>query len=128
MKLLIDMNLSPERVPALKEEGWEAVHWSRIGSPDASDHEIMTWAKAKGYIVFTHDLDFGAILAATKAESPSVFQVRAQDINPHHTGNLVVSVLNQFRAHLEKGALVSVDEMKSRTRILPLRNSDFLKT
>jgi len=27
MKLLVDMNLSPEWVGVLKEAGWETVHW-----------------------------------------------------------------------------------------------------
>jgi len=121
MKLLIDMNLSPEWVPVLKERGWDAIHWSSIGDPGAPDREIMTWAKANGHIVFTHDLDFGAILAATKAESPSVFQIRTQDINPRHISDLVVSALSQFKDHLEVGALVSVDETKFRARILPLQ-------
>ena len=121
MKLLIDMNLSPEWVAVLRKEGWEAVHWSSIGDPGAPDREIMTWVKANGHIVFTHDLDFGAILAATKAESPSVFQIRTQDINPRHISDLVVSALKQFKNHLEGGALVSVDETKSRARILPLQ-------
>ena len=122
MKLLIDMNLSPEWVPVLREEGWDAIHWSSIGDPGVPDREIMTWAKANGHIVFTHDLDFGAILAATKAESPSVFQIRTQDINPRHIRDLVVSALNQFKNHLKGGALVSVDETKSRARILPLQD------
>jgi len=119
MKLLVDMNLSPEWVRVLEEEGWEATHWSKIGDARASDSQIMTWAKENGYVIFTHDLDFGAILAATKAQSPSVLQIRTEDVNPHHIRNLVVSVLNQFKDHLEKGALISVDESTSRARILP---------
>jgi predicted nuclease of predicted toxin-antitoxin system len=119
MKLLVDMNLSPEWVRVLEEGGWEATHWSKIGDAGASDSEIMTWAKANGHVVFTHDLDFGAILAATKAQSPSVLQIRTKDVNPHHIRNLVISVLNQFKVQLEKGALVSVDESTSRARILP---------
>ena len=122
MKLLIDMNLSPEWVPVLREEGWDSIHWSSIGDLGAPDREIMTWAKANGHIVFAHDLDFGAILAATKAESPSVFQIRTQDINPRHIRDLVVSALNQFKNHPKGGALVSVDETKSRARILPLQD------
>jgi predicted nuclease of predicted toxin-antitoxin system len=31
IKILVDMNLSPEWVPALVREGWEAVHWSAVG-------------------------------------------------------------------------------------------------
>lgn len=82
MKILIDMNLSPLWVDVLSEAGWETTHWFSIGAQHAPDTEIMAWAKKNAFIVFTHDLDFGAILAATKASSPSVFQVRTQDIMP----------------------------------------------
>ncbi len=120
MKFLIDMNLSPHWVGVLKEAGFDAIHWSNVGDPRAPDHEIMGWAKAKGYIVFTHDLDFGTILAASKSEYPSVIQIRTQDINPHHIGNLVVSVIKQLQENLKKGAIISVDEKRARARILPL--------
>ncbi len=33
IKILVDMNLSPDWVPALVREGWEAVHWSRRLGP-----------------------------------------------------------------------------------------------
>ena len=36
MKLLIDMNLSPSWVEALRVMGFEAVHWSNVGDPLAS--------------------------------------------------------------------------------------------
>ena len=42
----------------------------------AEDSEIMAWASVNDFVVFTHDLDFGAILALTRAEGPSVVQVR----------------------------------------------------
>ncbi len=51
------MNLSPEWVPLLIREGWEAVHWSVVGDPRSSDDAITTWAVAHKHIVFTHDLD-----------------------------------------------------------------------
>lgn len=114
------MNLSPDWVRVLGEKGFEALHWSQIGMPNAPDREIMAWAKANGYILFTHDLDFGAILAATRARGPSVIQIRAQDVNPYHLGNFVHEMLKQFEEHLAKGALISVDEAKSRVHILPL--------
>jgi predicted nuclease of predicted toxin-antitoxin system len=74
MKLLIDMNLSPEWVRVLGDKGFQALHWSKIGMPNAPDHEIMAWAKENGYILFTHDLDFGAILAATREEAQASFK------------------------------------------------------
>ncbi|MEO0709085.1 MAG: DUF5615 family PIN-like protein, partial [Cyanobacteria bacterium J06649_5] len=53
MKLVIDMNLSPDWVPFLTQAGIEAVHWSKVGKPDALDAEIMEWADINSYIVFT---------------------------------------------------------------------------
>ncbi|MBT9149393.1 MAG: DUF5615 family PIN-like protein [Dehalococcoidia bacterium] len=120
MKLLIDMNLSPKWVPVLKEAGLMAVHWSSIGRPNASDYEILTYAKSNGYVIFTHDLDFGTILAATKADCPSVIQIRTQDVTPEYLGPLVVSGLYQFEKYLEDGAIVTIDPKKLRARILPL--------
>jgi predicted nuclease of predicted toxin-antitoxin system len=119
IKLLIDMNLSPDWVPLLDQNGWPAVHWSTVGNPRATDREIMDWALANGYVVFTHDLDFGTALALTRATGPSVLQVRSQDVLPDHLGNLVLAVLQQCQAALATGALVVVDESRCRVRILP---------
>ena len=99
--------------------GYEAVHWSSIGNPKAEDSEIMEWASQNGYVVFTHDLDFGALLVASGADRPSVFQVRTLNVMPQQIEMLVISALKQFGPMLEAGALVSVDEKRSRARILP---------
>lgn len=58
MRILIDMNLSPDWVRVLESAGHEAVHWSSVGSHDAPDRELFHWAKTGGYTVLTHDLDF----------------------------------------------------------------------
>ena len=122
MKLLVDMNLSPEWVAVLKQAGWEAIHWSNAGNLRAADSEIMAWAKQNGHIVFTHDLDFGSLLALTQAEGPSVIQVRTQDVTPVAIGKLVVNALRQFHSELEKGALIVLDEARARARVLPLKD------
>ena len=121
IKIIIDMNLPPRWVDVLKREGWDAVHWSSIGPPGATDAEIMGYAKDGGYLVLTHDLDFGAILAATEGNGPSVVQVRTQDVYPESIGRLVVAVIRQFSDDIERGVLISVDESRARARLLPLR-------
>jgi len=63
MKLLIDMNLSPEWVTLFEQQAWQALHWSTVGDPRATDSDIMEWARVNGYIVFTHDLNFGTPLS-----------------------------------------------------------------
>lgn len=120
MKILIDMNLSPEWVEVLEKHGWTAVHWSRVGDPRAEDRVLMEWARTNEYVVFTHDLDFGALLALTQAESPSVIQVRTQDVTPSHLAPAVVEVLRTNESSLAEGALIVLDEGRSRVRILPL--------
>jgi predicted nuclease of predicted toxin-antitoxin system len=120
MKILIDMNLSPDWCQALNQVGLEAIHWSTVGNPTAPDKILMEWAKKHGYIVFTHDLDFGSILAATQADAPSVIQVRVQDTLPEGLVNTVVAVLKQFESQLRAGALITIDPTKSRIRILPI--------
>ncbi|WP_375512675.1 DUF5615 family PIN-like protein [uncultured Nostoc sp.] len=121
MKILIDMNLSPDWVAVFEKYNIVAVHWSTVGDRREKDSIIMEWARTNGYIVFTHDLDFGSLLAATGADTPSVIQVRTQDVLPNSMENLVISALNQFESSLETGALVTVDQTQSRVRILPIR-------
>lgn len=121
MKLVIDMNLSPRWVEALRRHGYSAVHWSTVGDGRAPDSEILGWARDNGHVVFTNDLDFGAILAATRAGTPSVIQIRTQDLVPSACEALLVSALRQHADVLEQGALVTVDEKRSRSRVLPLR-------
>lgn len=120
MKILVDMNLSPSWVQALENHGFTAIHWSSVGDGGAPDFELMNWAHDNDYIVFTNDLDFGAILATAKATAPSVIQVRAQDVSPEHLTDLVVRGLRQHEEMLEQGALISIDEARLRSRILPL--------
>ena len=120
MKFLIDMNLSPRWCSILRAEGWESVHWSDVGSVSAPDHEIMEWALNNGRVVLTHDLDFGAMLAATQANGPSVAQIRTQDVRPQTLSPLLIPVLRQYENELDAGALLVVDEARSRVRLLPL--------
>jgi predicted nuclease of predicted toxin-antitoxin system len=120
MKILLDMNLSPDWVEILARNDITAIHWSTVGDPRAEDTEIMDWARRNDYIVFTHDLDFGMTLALTGAESPSVIQVRTQDVTPAHLEKPIVEVLRDQESLLEAGALIIVDEGHSRIRILPL--------
>lgn len=59
----VDVNLSPDWVKFLQDHRIDAVHWIAIGEPSAADQQIMEWARENGCIVFTHDLDFGALHA-----------------------------------------------------------------
>ncbi len=121
MKILIDMNLPPSWVQFLVAVGYDAIHWSTVGSPRDPDTTILQFARDQGQVVFTHDLDFGALLAKTNGTGPSVLQVRTQDVLPDAIGGLVLRVIADHSAALAQGALVSIDEASARVRILPIK-------
>jgi predicted nuclease of predicted toxin-antitoxin system len=124
MRVLIDMNLSPDWVETFKQHDIEAVHWSTVGASNAPDTDILSYAKTGSYIIFTNDLDFGTILALGGHSSPSVLQLRNQDIFPSDVENVVVQTLQTCKEYLGAGALVVVDVNKTRVRVLPLRENN----
>jgi predicted nuclease of predicted toxin-antitoxin system len=121
VKILVDMNLSPAWIAVFTREDWHALHWSEIGNPNAPDDEILEWAGSKGYVIFTHDLDFGTLLASKRRHAPSVVQLGSQEVTPSRMGDLVVRAFRQLSAELQRGALVTIDPLKTRARLLPLR-------
>ena len=120
MRFLIDMNLSPLWVQFLADAGFQSLHWSSIGEASAADTQIMDYASRNNMIVFTHDLDFGALLADRKTRQPSVIQIRTQDVLPSAIGDIVLRALHASRSQLQEGALVTVDLNRHRIRLLPI--------
>jgi predicted nuclease of predicted toxin-antitoxin system len=61
------------------------------------------------------------LLAAQNAQAPSVIQVRAQDVLPSAIGEVVVRAIRAAEPNLEAGALVTIDPVRQRIRMLPIR-------
>jgi len=125
VKILLDMNLSPEWGKVFADGGHESRHWSEIGQATATDAEIMKWARSAGYIVFTHDLDFGALLASTGASAPSTIQIRGEDTRPSSMGETLLETLRSCEGDLLAGALITIDPRRRRITSLPLRKGGF---
>ena len=60
------------------------------------------------------------MLALSRADGPSVLQVRCLNVLPEAIGTLVILLLKTYGAAIERGALVVADERRERVRILPL--------
>jgi predicted nuclease of predicted toxin-antitoxin system len=120
MNLLLDMNLSPVWVEILLKVGYDATHWSSIGQPNDKDIVIFRWARKEGYAIVTLDLDFGTLLAQTGSKSPSVIQIRREDVSPERLEDALLNVLSAYFKEIEEGALIVVDELKIRLRMLPI--------
>ncbi len=114
------MNLSPRWREHLAGAGHECVHWSEVGPANATDEEILAWVRDRNHVLFTHDLDFGRLLALTHALGPSVIQLRARDVLPAACARNLVEALAACEDELLAGALVVVDETTWRARVLPI--------
>lgn len=121
MKVLLDVNLSPDWCEFLSRYDVEAIHWSEVGHTQAPDHEIIAYALEFGYIILTQDLDYGTILALTGAERPSVIQVRPGRVHPDNLGLRVAAALRHLETELHQGALITIERDRTRLKLLPIR-------
>lgn len=121
MRLLIDMNLSPEWVTVLEDADMAAVHWSTVGVESAQDHAICEYARSNAFVILTQDLDFSQILFESAEAGPSVALLRIHDeLDPREQAR-VVSILRKCRSELATGALLVIDGSRARIRPLPIR-------
>jgi predicted nuclease of predicted toxin-antitoxin system len=116
MKLVIDMNLSPEWQPALKARGIDAAHWSSLGAVAAPDHDIAAWAHAHEAVVLTRDLDFGMLMATSGQPMPGIIQLRLDQVRIDEHIDRVLLTLSRFEVELGSGALVTLSADKTRIR------------
>jgi predicted nuclease of predicted toxin-antitoxin system len=115
------MNLTPAWVNYLVAAGHEATHWSSVGPVNAPDVVLMDHARVIDAVVLTHDLDFGAILAATGGRRPSVVQIRADRLSPEAIGPQLLVALAQLTSELAAGVLVTLDTARTRVSLLPIQ-------
>ena len=123
MKFLADMGLARSTVAFLRAQGHDAVHLRDQGLQRLEDDEIVEKAREEGRVILTHDLDFGRIVAVSRASVPSVITFRLDDMRPIQVNRYLTEVLAQFARQLEAGALVSVNERGIRARSLPIKGT-----
>ena len=71
--------------------------------------------REQGHVVFTHDLDFGTLLALTRASGPSVIQVRSHNVLPDHLSETVVATIRAYEAAELKKLCEKVDPGSGRS-------------
>jgi len=121
VKIVVDMNLSPEWLEVFAQAGWQARHWSQIGRPNADDDEIFSWAAENDHLVFTQDLDFPQILFASQGGSPSVVLLRIKNELDAVQRARVCAAIRQASASLQTGAIMVIDDRRIRLRTLPIK-------
>jgi len=119
VRLLLDNNLSPRLAPLLIDH--DVKHVREIGLAAAPDEDVLAQAARDARVLVSADSDFGRLLAASQALSPSVVLLRrqdgrrAKDIARLLNANLVAVV-----EELAMGAVVVIGTEDIRVRMLPI--------
>lgn len=120
MKFLLDNGLPRSAAELLRASGVEASHVGEVGLADASDASIMAWASREGAVAVTLDSDFHTRLALTGASSPSVVRIRMEGLKGAAVAMLLLKVSEAIGDELRRGAAVTVNAKRLRSRLLPL--------
>lgn len=121
LRLLADMNISPQTVNALQEKGVDIVRVSRILPVTSSDAEILNLARKEKRVVVTQDLDFSSLLALGGFDSPSLITMRMTVSDPEAITKKLLEVLPEIQDVLSKGCAITVDDYSFRIRWLPIQ-------
>jgi predicted nuclease of predicted toxin-antitoxin system len=120
MKFLANMGISPVTVEFLRRLGHDATHLHEEGLDQLPDTDVLEKAHRERCVLLTNDLDFGELLAQSRAASPSVVIFRLANMRPESVNAHLAALLSRFAAELERGAIVSVTEGRIRLRKLPI--------
>ena len=125
MNFLVDANLSPRVAAQLTSVGHMSRHVGDCALAEARDAEILVYAVEHGLVVLTADTDFGTLLAATSASSPSVVRLRSQDhLTPDQQVDQLLANLATVEGDLAAGAVVTLGRGRLRVRALPIGDAD----
>ncbi|NCG38850.1 MAG: hypothetical protein GWP48_15195 [Actinobacteria bacterium] len=125
MKFLIDHNRSPQLAELLPRAGHDAVHTVELGLERAPDDKLLKLAADQERVVVSGDTDFGALLALTRSQSPSVILFRARNMpQAVDQAAVILGHLDEVAEDLEQGAVLVVTDARIRVRRLPLLHDE----
>lgn len=96
------------------------MHLHELGLDRLPDAEIVRKARREGYVILTHDLDFGELLAIGGSEMPSVVIFRLQNTRPENVNRYLQILIEEHQGALREGAIFGVSEGRVRVRMLPV--------
>jgi predicted nuclease of predicted toxin-antitoxin system len=121
MRLLLDNNLFAALVEILAKAGWDVVHGATLGLQAVPDEAVMEAARPDARILVSADTDFGALLAASHAASPSMVLVRrVAGRRVEALAGLLLANLPEVEAELNAGSVVVIGEDSMRVPRLPI--------
>jgi len=123
LRFLADIGISPRVVESLRRQGYDAMHLHEQSLYGLTDAKVLDKARAEGRIVLTSDLDFGELLALSRAGLPSVIVFRLKDMRPENVQRYLTHVLASLATALDRGAIVSATERRCHLHHLPIERA-----
>jgi len=121
IKLIGDMNISPETIAYLQERGWNIIRVSEVLPANTSDQEILDFAKKNNRVIITQDLDFSMLIALQGYQQPSLITLRLSSSNIDFVNQKLLEVLNLWQDQINQGIALTVEDQKIRLRNLPIK-------
>ncbi len=122
MRFLADKNISYRLCALLENAGHQAAHVDQFSLGAAEDAAILDFARSGEWVAVSSDTDFGTLLAAQRATTPSVILTReVSTLRADELARLLIVNLSAFDEALKTGAVVAISPRGIRVRRLPLR-------
>lgn len=121
MRLLVDANLSSRVAALLRDASHDAVHVRDLGLGAADDEAVLSAAAEDDRVLVSEDTDFGALLARSRAATPSFVLLRTgEPLTPDQQAQLLLTNLPELETELASGCVAVLGRGRVRIRPLPL--------
>ncbi len=120
MKLLLDQGLPRKAAVLLRDLGFDTLHVGEIGLATAEDSDIIRKGAEENRVIVTLDADFHALMALSKATTPSIIRIRIEGLKGEALAHLVQQILVDWEQDLAHGSILTVQRDSIRMRHLPL--------
>jgi predicted nuclease of predicted toxin-antitoxin system len=120
VRLLLDESLSARVAPLLSKAGHGVLHAADVDLLGEPDDVVLLAAAAERRTLVTADTDFGALLALSRAPTPSVLLLRRGGRRIEQRAQQILIALENAAGALESGALVVAQHDFLRIRELPI--------
>ena len=102
MRILVDAQLPPALVRALKGQGFDCSHVFDLNFLDASDRAIWNWATKHKATILTKDEDFVQLCLNSKV-GPSVIWLRIGNTANDHLVHHLIPRMNEIARAIDGG-------------------------
>ncbi len=121
IRLMADMNISPQTVSVLQQQGWDIIRVPQVLPPNASDEEILNFCRRENRAIVSFDLDFSMLVALSGSDRPSLITLRLSSTNPKIVTQRILEVFPEIEQELQQGSAVTIGNETVRIRRLPVR-------